>query len=491
MKNSLIKTSLLLFISLFLISIYSCDDSIAPNGDLSFSFNLKQEAGVSRSLNLDIAKSILITLSQDNEVIYEKLELELTKFNGNYISEAISLIPGNYNLEEFLVLDESNNTLYATPKEDSDLAYLVDQPLPIDIEITSENITSVSPEVIEVGSNTPQEFGYLNFTALQVVETLDVLVSVIRGTEDSYELTTSNIKITDSNSEEEIVSSTLDAGVNILRLPKDVSNFDFKITKSGHQTILKSYSSEELSNYVEDKVLTLTLILEEGLSPIASFYFDNNIEDLSGYDNQASSQNIIFVDDRNGNTESAISLNGDGFVEIQNSDLFDVETDANFSISIWVAPSSTQNNIDGTSNAILSKWDGEFSTGYPFGLWYYNSTAGEIANKVSIQRFGSNYCSQLKVQEVGNEALGINEWNHLVFVQEDGISKLYQNNVLVAEVNDPTSGCEYMNNDEPIRLGYRKNNFEGAFRHFTGKIDDFKLFNRALTIEEINTLFTE
>ncbi len=91
-------------------------------------------------------------------------KLDLFTFGDSYVSEALVLTSGSYQLEDYFILNEEEEVMYACPKEGSELAYLVDTPLPISLEINIGDTTTVTPEVLTVDGHLPEDFGYTVFS---------------------------------------------------------------------------------------------------------------------------------------------------------------------------------------------------------------------------------------------------------------------------------------------------------------------------------------
>ncbi len=98
-------------------------------------------------------------------------KIALYAFGGSFVSESLSLKPGNYKLSKFLVLDATNKIIYASPLSGSAQAQYVNNPLPLGFSITENGSTLVTPQVVKVETNTPPEsFGYVSF-GFEVVTT--------------------------------------------------------------------------------------------------------------------------------------------------------------------------------------------------------------------------------------------------------------------------------------------------------------------------------
>ena len=175
-----------------------------------------------------MSKFIVTIENENGDKPYELNQINLYKFNDTYISEPISLTPGNYKLTSFLVTDENDSIINIAPKEDSKLSYLVSEPLPLNFSVSRDETTKVPVEVISVSLGNPEDFGYATF---ELVKTFNFCIAVFHFDEDlkNFELTSADLSI--SSNGQLIYSGSLLAATNNIILPEK-KDFDIKITKS-------------------------------------------------------------------------------------------------------------------------------------------------------------------------------------------------------------------------------------------------------------------
>jgi hypothetical protein len=77
-----------------------------------------------------------------------------------------------------MVINPSGAVSYAAPVAGSPLAYLCSKPLPFSFRIIAGQVTKIAPEVLVVGDQTPDKFGYAVF-GIQVIKPLDIWVMCI------------------------------------------------------------------------------------------------------------------------------------------------------------------------------------------------------------------------------------------------------------------------------------------------------------------------
>lgn len=160
-----------------MVTFLSCnrDSNGGPEtpGKITFSFNHVGTSSDGRTKSEAPAFVSYSVKHSSGQVASAKIEL--FDFNGGYVTQPVELVPGNYELIEFLVLAANNSVIYASPLTGSPLADIVEKPLPLPFTITAEETTPVVPEVIAVEDQEPEEFGYLTFSFL-VVEKMDITI---------------------------------------------------------------------------------------------------------------------------------------------------------------------------------------------------------------------------------------------------------------------------------------------------------------------------
>jgi hypothetical protein len=208
---------------------------------------------------------------------------------------------------------------------------------------------------------------------------------------------------------------------------------------------------------------------------IAHYPFNGNANDATIYSNHGAVTNATLTTDRFGNPNSAYSFNGVNSV-IQAPDALHLRP-VNMTASVWVYNQSTSgfHSIVGKSigTSVCDSWQ----------IFIYGTAGGVPFSAVSCSDAGSGFTPFLVTPRTDNV------WVHLVYVFDDdnNLVKLYKNNVLVQ--NEATSNSIAYDN-RPLMMGltYEGGNLDFPFN---GKIDDVRLYNRALNTTEIAALFNE
>lgn len=486
MKNLLKLTLISLFLGLLFGSCNKPTENIQKvESFIEFSFSLSPlKSGYVQGLT-----NVVVTIEDlQGNVIKNMEKVEIYSMNEYYLSKPISILTGDYKLTSFIVLDADNNVVYASPVEGSEKAYLVENPLPLEFKVQKDNVTKLVPEVLSTAESLPEDFGYSTF-GFEISQTFDFLVGAFIYNEAilNFELTTATITV--YSNDDLVYSGELQAtgGVypdnynplgitNKIALPERFESFTVEISKDGYQKYCKSFTKEELRLYYrsEDNG-PLVVILEPivDISGLIAYYpFNGNANDASGYDNNGVVYGATLAADRKGNDNCAYSFNGiDNYISVTNTPDHSPTTEITVSGWILVDDFSARHYIlDKRINLTSEPW-----TSYAL----YSTNPGETQTWLASLTTNS---TQISVWSPYNN--NANQWYHLLLKYDGSTLYLYVDGALVQSTSQ-TGSITYSNMD--LYIGTAALN-----QHFTkGKIDDIRIYNRALTEEEIQLLYNE
>ena len=207
--------------------------------------------------------------------------------------------------------------------------------------------------------------------------------------------------------------------------------------------------------------------------------FSGNANDQSGTGNTGTVTGATLVIDRKNNANKAYSFSSSTTSKIELKSTPTTISNS-FTMSIWVKPNRTINLISessacpGTASVPMANANQN---------WAYAPTSAKIGVGISI---GTNavlvaeHATNLLICRMGYTTT-INDFVHVVLTYANDSTKLYINGKLVR--SRPTLCTTVHNIIEPHQLGtalYSPN--------FSGIIDDFGIWNRALTYNEIQSL---
>ena len=204
--------------------------------------------------------------------------------------------------------------------------------------------------------------------------------------------------------------------------------------------------------------------------------FSGNANDISGNANNGTNNGATLTTDRFGNVNSAYSFNGiSNYIRITNTLLPNIPTSYTFSIWYNTQNFTTQN---GDYRNLISDRNTN-SYNYKYSIYLISSShklGGAIYN-----------ASAPSSNEVGGEA-GLNSnWHNAVYIYDNNSASLYLyiDGILVSTL---TNVSQWSNLANPTNIGCW-NGPVGQRGYFDGKIDDIGIWNRALTSNEILSLY--
>jgi hypothetical protein len=193
---------------------------------------------------------------------------------------------------------------------------------------------------------------------------------------------------------------------------------------------------------------------------VAYYPFNGNADDASGNGNNATNIQATLCADRFGNPDSAYNFDGtDSYIGFSNPPLTQVD---NWSLVAWVNPASLN---DQTEMAVgMGYDDGTTGNGYSLGI------SGSQLHAI----FGG-----LENIDGGFTFPSTNHWYQIVMLRNSGTTSFFVNGVL-----SPNGTTDTPLTPTAFRIG---SNF--GIRFFNGAIDDVRIYNRALSSNEVAQLF--
>ncbi|WP_422361359.1 DNRLRE domain-containing protein [Reichenbachiella sp.] len=257
------------FVLILSVLFFSCSDSeddiSEVHGVLDFNISFKNSNNGKLKLEENVS-AVLISIShQESGLVYEKEKLPVYNFNGEYISNPISLPIGLYTITEFLVLNGNDEIIYATPLEGSELAHLVEHPLPVGFSISKDETTKTTLEVVSTEEFSPSDFGYATFD-FQIVDYSSFLIGVFTYNSQisNYELSEATLEV--KANEVMLHTFSLEAITNEIQIVNSSENFKLIVTKPGYYTETLNLSFDELELYKDQPIVVK--LLPEGFTSV-------------------------------------------------------------------------------------------------------------------------------------------------------------------------------------------------------------------------------
>ena len=210
-------------------------------------------------------------------------------------------------------------------------------------------------------------------------------------------------------------------------------------------------------------VLQAQVNLNNGL--VAYYPFNGNANDESGNENNGYIFGASLTADRFGKIASAYSFDGvDDKIIVHHSKALNLNYD--FSVSFWIKSQGLNSN---DQSLFLDKADWNNKTGWGF------LDDGQYSSQIIFRVLPG--APQYEVAFTRN-LINDNTWHHLVGVRKNGTMTFYLDNSLMITYSANYNICT---ND--LIIGEFKGN-KGD-----GKMDDIRIYNRAISVQEINSLF--
>jgi hypothetical protein len=239
------------------------------------------------------------------------------------------------------------------------------------------------------------------------------------------------------------------------------------------------------------------LVAESGAYPsegLVAFYpFSESFENTAATEIDSSENHgATFAKDRFNNDNSSAYFDGnETYLEIPDNDAFSISTTGALTISVWVSPEVL--NFQKAEAGGYVHWMGK---GVPhqhewvFRMYNKDLSQGQEDRPNRMSAYAFNLEGGLGAGSYVQEQVQENEWIHFVarYDVESNKITLFKNGVQKDQddLYDATYGVQVQNGTAPLRLGTRS-----QWSYFQGRIDDLRIYNRALSESEILELFNE
>ena len=230
----------------------------------------------------------------------------------------------------------------------------------------------------------------------------------------------------------------------------------------------------------KDRILDITPVVNLSSGLLIDIPFDSNTLEL--VNNQTGlNTKATFCPNRKNIANKAIHFNRLDSAQINFGDLENASfVNGIFSISCWVLLEDTT-----LPCAIISKRSA--SGGFEYSLDNHFRSK-EYFNFDNWIENGTNSVYGIDPLNA-SAAIDLNKWQHLVYVADGTSLKVYVNGTLQTGTDLKNSGQSFTNTDKPFVVGngggYGKNYY------FQGAIDDLKMYNRILNVDEIKALLAQ
>lgn len=218
-------------------------------------------------------------------------------------------------------------------------------------------------------------------------------------------------------------------------------------------------------NWYKNGRLNITTLITNGL--IAYYPLNNDTLDYNGT-NDGTCTNCPTMNTTSYKVDGSYTFDGSNdVISVPYTSTFDFSS-MQFTFSFWVY-------INPSSTASMGFFDKYSSSTNRLGVWVEGTT-----NKVQAYMMDN---SVLRCQYyTANNAVTRGTWNHIVFYANTAKCDMYINGVDKTPATYSFSNGDFSYN-APLRLGYY------TVGYMKGELDEFAVFNRALSADEVNQLY--
>ena len=206
--------------------------------------------------------------------------------------------------------------------------------------------------------------------------------------------------------------------------------------------------------------------LNDGL--VAYYPFNGNANDESGNGNHGIVNGVTLAKDRHGESDKAYKFDGNDYIKVTHNSKLNAGN--NFSLSVWYTVEGPSSNDYGT---IVGK-DGRNS-----GWWLSTARSGNTTTKIRWEHVSVGGIIENKTFSYSPVT-----WHHSVIVYNNRNASFYLDNQLLEE-KKLTNSSGLSSSD--LLIGQQFSGISG--RGWKGKIDDVRIYNRALSKNEVADLY--
>ncbi len=217
--------------------------------------------------------------------------------------------------------------------------------------------------------------------------------------------------------------------------------------------------------------------LEEGL--LLHYNFDNNLEDSSSNEYDATNYGATYTTDRFGNENSAIYFDGiNDYINFPNLDALKPELPVSF--SFWIKYESDDYQ---DCEVFTTSYEDDVNSGV-----YFNSQSSTNKYAVNFANGNANYISSNRRSYVCDEEITTDEWHQIVVTVTSTTNMKIYIDCFKPLGTFSGSGSFLVYSETAGCIGRRDRNLNQSANYFKGAIDDFRYWDRELTVTEISTI---
>lgn len=254
---------------------------------------------------------------------------------------------------------------------------------------------------------------------------------------------------------------------------------DLKITRSGGVSVVQSTDYGPWGDVVREQNYKGSKSLKESLQ--AGYSFNGNAHDAGLHQMDGIVNGASLTTDKEGNPGAAYSFDGDDYIELPDSKqkLSFIQNTSRFAITMFLKLT----NLD-SLNYIVGNVETRPQKGFRI---VFGQGAGIGPRQIGFIKGLTNGAQSSTYPKSAANCINDTDWHHVAIVGDGRVVTFYIDGV---QSGSPTRSTSYSSGDgtfDVVLGGVR--NASGDYAHgFQGSIDEFMIFDRALTADEVKAL---
>ncbi len=230
---------------------------------------------------------------------------------------------------------------------------------------------------------------------------------------------------------------------------------------------IKVYDASDASVFDESD-LPFTITASQTGGVVALYKFDGNAVDGTGNGHDGTVNGAMLVADRFSNPNSAYLFSGNSSIKVPHSP--ELNFNGQFTFAVWLNQAGNQNAF----NCILGK---DYTNEFGFGTWGSNCT---------LPTYPRLIIGNTETTTANLSPINCNTWTHLVVTFDDATDQVqFFVNGSLTETAMNTGAITPTTTDMGIGQ-------DGKYMdQFYGSLDDIRIFNRVLSLSEIQAIYND
>jgi hypothetical protein len=243
--------------STLILGMQSCNDGSPQLEKSKVQFSLSSgTASQGRVQDSDLPENARLRISiksRSGTPVFANHEIQVLKVGEGYMADPLELLPGNYVITDFMIVDDSE-VLNATPKSESPFSEFVMHSLPYNFSVIDNSVAKVSMQVIDARNEKPEAFGYASFR-VNKANTLSFIVLKAKGGQTSLREATAELR----QGKHLIKTFSVGPGMNKIAFEGEPDAMYTLSVYAGEAAKVKTFNFKELKKELGAKPLKINL----------------------------------------------------------------------------------------------------------------------------------------------------------------------------------------------------------------------------------------